>query len=77
MVRYGMNKTSAKDWIIKAWHHFSSGQLLYEANHYTDVIAVDFHYAIEVLLKSFLATDTYLNISYKRLISTKRQKNAI
>ena len=59
-----MNKTSAKDWIIKAWHHFSSGKLLYEANHYTDVIAVDFHYAIEVLLKSFLAYEN------KKIIKT-------
>lgn len=55
MERYGMNKTSAREWVVKAWHHFSSGKLLYDANHYTDVIAVDFHYAIEVLLKSFLA----------------------
>ncbi len=50
-----MNKTSAKEWLNKAWHHFSSGRLLHEANHYTDVIAVDFHYAVEVTLKSFLA----------------------
>jgi HEPN domain-containing protein len=28
---------------------------LYEANHYTDVISIDLHYAIEVTLKSFLA----------------------
>jgi len=50
-----MNKVSAKEWMSKAWHHLSSGKLLYDANHYTDVIAVDFHYAIEVILKSFLA----------------------
>jgi len=55
MERYGMNKASAKEWLTKAWHHFSSGKLLYDANHYTDVIAVDFHYAIEILLKSFLS----------------------
>jgi len=28
---------------------------LYEANHYTDTIAVDLHYAVETALKSFLA----------------------
>ncbi len=50
-----MNETSAKEWLTKAWHHFSSGRLLYEADHYTDVIAVDFHYAVEVALKSILA----------------------
>ncbi|MFP4332785.1 MAG: HEPN domain-containing protein [Campylobacterales bacterium] len=50
-----MNETAAKEWLTKAWHHLSSGKLLYEANHYTDVIAIDLHYSIEVTLKSFLA----------------------
>lgn len=50
-----MNETAAKEWLNKAWHHYSSGKLLYEANHYTDVIAIDLHYSIEVTLKSFLA----------------------
>ena len=34
---------------------FSSAKILYEANHYTDVIAVALHYAVEVSLKAFLA----------------------
>jgi len=50
-----MNEPAAREWLNKAWHHFSSGKVLYEANHYTDVIAVDFHYASEIILKSFLA----------------------
>jgi len=50
-----MNEAAAKEWLNKAWHHFSSGKLLYDANHYADVIAVDFHYAAELILKSFLA----------------------
>jgi HEPN domain-containing protein len=50
-----MNETAAKDWLNKAWHHYSSGKILYEANHYTDVIAIDLHYAVEVTLKTFLA----------------------
>lgn len=50
-----MNEPAAKEWLNKAWHHFSSGQILYEANHYTDVIAIDLHYAAEVSLKAFLA----------------------
>jgi len=50
-----MNETSAKEWLTKAWHHLSSAKLLYDANHYTDVIAVDLHYALEIILKSFLA----------------------
>lgn len=50
-----MNVTSAKEWLIKAWHHYSSAALLYNAEHYTDVIAVDLHYAVEITLKSILA----------------------
>lgn len=50
-----MNEASAKEWLVKAWHHLSSAKLLFEANHYTDVIAVDLHYALEIMLKSFLA----------------------
>ena len=50
-----MNKTAAFEWLQKAWHHFSSGKLLYEARHYTDTIGIDLHYGIEVMLKAFLA----------------------
>ena len=50
-----MNKTAAFEWLEKAWHHFSSGKLLYEAKHYTDTVGVDLHYAIEIMLKAFLA----------------------
>ncbi len=50
-----MNKTSAKEWLVKAWHHFSSGRVLYNANHYTDSIGIDLHYAVEIMLKSILA----------------------
>ncbi|MEA3354448.1 MAG: HEPN domain-containing protein [Campylobacterota bacterium] len=52
-----MNETAAKEWLTKAWHHYSSGKLLYDAEHYTDVIAVDLHYACEIILKSLLAYD--------------------
>ena len=50
-----MNRQAAIEWLNKAWHHLSSGKLLYEANHYTDVIGIDLHYAVEVILKAFLA----------------------
>ena len=49
-----MNKRSAKEWIMKAWHDLTSAQILFEANHYTDVIGIELHYSIEKLLKSFL-----------------------
>jgi len=50
-----MNEPAAKEWLNKAWHHYGSGCILYEANHYTDTIAVDLHYCVEIILKSFLA----------------------
>jgi len=59
-----MNETSAKEWLTKAGHHLGSGKILYEADHYTDTIAVDLHYAVEIMLKSFLA---YQN---KKIIKT-------
>lgn len=50
-----MNETSAREQLTKAWHHLSSAHVLYNIEHYTDVIAIDLHYSVEVLLKSFLA----------------------
>ena len=55
MVKSGMNKQAAKEWLTKAWHDLSGAKILYEANHYTDTIAVELHYAVEKMLKSFLA----------------------
>lgn len=51
-----MNKTSAKEWLIKSWHNLSTAQLLYAANHYTDVIAVELHYACEKALKAMIVS---------------------
>lgn len=50
-----MNVTSAKDWLIKSWHHYSSAKILFDAHHFTDCIAVDLHYSIEISLKAILA----------------------
>jgi len=50
-----MNKQAAREWLTKSWHNLSMGQLLYNANHYTDIIAVELHYSCEKILKSFLA----------------------
>ncbi len=49
-----MNTTSAKEWLVKVWHDLSSANILFEANHYTDNIGVDLHYAISQ--KSRLST---------------------
>jgi len=50
-----MNEQSAKEWLSKSWHNLSGAKLLYNANHYTDVTAVELHYSVEKILKSFLA----------------------
>jgi len=50
-----MNKTSASEWLKKAYHDLKSAQILYDAEHFTDSIGVDLHYSIEKMLKSFLA----------------------
>ncbi len=50
-----MNEQAAKEWLTKAWHHLSGAKILYSVNHYTDVTAVELHYAVEKMLKSFLA----------------------
>ncbi len=50
-----MNKTSAIEWIEKSWHNLSGARIFYEANHYTDVTAVELHYSVEKSLKALLA----------------------
>jgi len=50
-----MNKTSAIEWLRKAWHNLSAAKVLYEVNHYSDVTAIELHYGVEKTLKSFLA----------------------
>ena len=50
-----MNEQAAREWLTKAWHNISGAKLFYEANHYTDVTAVELHYGIEKTLKSLLA----------------------
>lgn len=50
-----MNEQAAKEWLVKAWHNISGAKLFYEANHYTDVTAVELHYGVEKTIKSLLA----------------------
>ena len=57
MVRCGMNKTSAKEWLVIAFHDLQSAKILYEANHYTDSIGNDLQQSIEKILKSILAVE--------------------
>ncbi|MBD3807993.1 MAG: hypothetical protein IE880_04670 [Epsilonproteobacteria bacterium] len=42
-----MNEQAAKEWLVKSWHNLSTAQLLFDVNHYTDIIAVDLRYSCE------------------------------
>jgi HEPN domain-containing protein len=59
-----MNEASATQWLERAWHNLSTAQLLYNADHYTDIIAVELHYCCEKSLKAFLAYEN------KRILKT-------
>ena len=61
-----MNEQATKEWLKKAWHNLSGARLFYDANHYTDVTAVELHYSVEKILKSFLA---YENKKYQKLMN--------
>ncbi|MEA3386966.1 MAG: HEPN domain-containing protein [Patescibacteria group bacterium] len=50
-----MNRESAKEWLIKSWHNLSTAKILFDVNHYTDVIAVDLHNSCEKALKALIA----------------------
>ena len=50
-----MNRLAATEWLKKAYHDLTSAKILFEADHYTDSIGVDLHYAIEKSLKTYLA----------------------
>ncbi len=52
-----MNQTSAKEWLVIAFHDLRSAKILYEANHYTDSIGNDLQQSIEKILKSILAVE--------------------
>lgn len=48
------NKQAAKEWLVKAWHHISTANLLFSVDHYTDIIGVEAHYGIEITLKALI-----------------------
>ena len=42
------NKTYAKEWLEIASHHLESAKILYEKTHYTDIIGIELHQAIDL-----------------------------
>lgn len=57
------NKTYAKEWLDIAKRNIETAQLLFDVNHYNDVIAIDIHQTIE---KSFKAIFAYYGVNVPR-----------
>jgi HEPN domain-containing protein len=51
------NKTYAKEWLIFASKNFDTAKLLYDVNHYEDIIGVELQQTLEKLLKSIFANE--------------------
>jgi HEPN domain-containing protein len=49
------NKIYAQEWIVFSLKNLKTAQLLYEANHYEDIIGIELQQALEKMLKSLLA----------------------
>jgi len=51
------NKTYAKEWLVFAQKNFETAKLLYDVNHYEDIIGVELQQTLEKLLKSIFANE--------------------
>ena len=51
------NKTYAKEWLIFSIKNLDTAKLLYEVNHYEDIIGVELQQSLEKLLKSIFANE--------------------
>ena len=49
------NKAYALEWYVIAHRNLETAQLLHQVNHFTDVIAIDLHQALEKGLKAIYA----------------------
>jgi len=70
-----MNKKLAKEWLTASWHNLATARLLYDVEHFTDVIAVEIHYSCEKSLKSFLAHENKRILKTHNLIELYKQSN--
>jgi HEPN domain-containing protein len=57
------NKNLAEQWLRKAFHNLTAAMVLQRNDHYTDVVAVEIHQAVEKTLKSLSA---YNNCKIKK-----------
>ena len=51
------NKTYAKEWLTFAIKNLSTAKLLYDANHYEDIIGVEIQQALKKMLKAIYANE--------------------
>ncbi len=51
------NENYAKEWLCFAFKNLSTAELLYEANHYEDIIGIELQQALEKTFKSLFAYD--------------------
>jgi len=70
------NKTYALEWLELAFKNLEAARILNEAEHFTDVIGVEVHQAIEKMLKSVLAYHNFKIPRTHDLIEILSQVNA-
>lgn len=65
------NKQYALEWLELAKHNLEAAEVLYDSKHYTDVIAIELHQAIEKTIKAVYAynnINNYIYLIYKNLV---------
>ncbi len=51
------NKTYAKEWLLFSKKNLDTAKLLFDVNHYEDIIGVELQQSLEKLLKSLMANE--------------------
>ena len=51
------NKTYAKEWLTFSLKNLNTAKLLFDVNHYEDIIGIELQQSLEKLLKSIMANE--------------------
>jgi HEPN domain-containing protein len=62
------NKQYALEWLELAKHNLEAAKLLYDSKHYTDVIAIELHQALEKTIKAVYAYNNIKIVKTHNLI---------
>ena len=57
VLRYMANKTYAREWLTFAIKNLNTANLLYDVNHYEDIIGIELQQSLEKMLKAILANE--------------------